>query len=383
MSPRPDLAVVGGGIVGLGLALSAARRGASVVLLERGALGGVATPVSGAIVRTHYRHAADARLALEGLASFERFDEEIGGDAGFRRTGFAHVPSPEEVADGSLARRVAMLREVGVDTRLVDAGELAEVAPGLATDGVVAAAWEPRSGYADPARTTAALAAAAGRAGVDLRPATAVLGLAVRGGQVTGVRLVDGTLEAGAVALCCGAWALPLARDAGLELPIRPTAAIIARFAREPGPLVAAVDVPSGVYFRPDGDDGAIVGKRDWNDRPIAEPDGPLPAIDDAFADDARERTARRLPAARGWRPDGGRSGPLDMTPDGRPLLGPSAVPGLWLSVGWSGTGFKTGISAGRALAEWISAGEPPHADYRDLRPDRAQVRAAGVRTPH
>ncbi len=383
MTPARDLAVVGGGIVGLGVALAAARRGMGVVLLERDELGGVATQVSGAIVRTHYMHAADARLALEGLASFERFDDEVGGDAGFQRTGFAHVPHPEEVHDGRFARRVAMLRDVGVQTPVLDGRELADVAPGLAADGITAAAWEPRSGYADPARTTTALAAAARRAGVDLRPGTPVEALTLNRERVSGVRLGDGRLAAGAVAMCCGAWAVPLARGAGLELPIRSTAAIIARFDREPAPLVAGVDVPSGVYFRPDGDRAAIVGRRDWSDRPVAHPDGPLPSVDAAFAADARARTARRVPAATGWRPAGGRSGPLDMTPDARPLLGPTAVEGLWLSVGWSGTGFKTGVSAGRALAAWMMDGAPPHADYGDLRPDRAQVRTTGVRTPH
>lgn len=50
----------------------------------------------------------------------------------------------------------------------------------------------------------------------------------------------------------------------------------------------------------------------------------------------------------------------LGDAPDGLPLVGPTAVDGLWLCCGWSGTGFKTGPSVGAALAGWIAGGPPP-----------------------
>jgi glycine/D-amino acid oxidase-like deaminating enzyme len=54
-----------------------------------------------------------------------------------------------------------------------------------------------------------------------------------------------------------------------------------------------------------------------------------------------------------------GRSGTLDMTPDGRPILGPADPEGLFLTVGWSGTGFKKAPAAGAEVARWISDGAP------------------------
>jgi glycine/D-amino acid oxidase-like deaminating enzyme len=71
------------------------------------------------------------------------------------------------------------------------------------------------------------------------------------------------------------------------------------------------------------------------------------------------------------------------MTPDGRPLLGPSAAEGLWLSVGWSGTGFKSAIPAGGALVRWMTEGRPARAEYADLRPGRPQAPGSGPRSPH
>lgn len=71
------------------------------------------------------------------------------------------------------------------------------------------------------------------------------------------------------------------------------------------------------------------------------------------------------------------------MTPDGAPLLGPGAPEGLWLSCGWSGTGFKTGLSAGRALARWIASGTLPDPTLAQFDPARPQGRVAGPRSPH
>lgn len=376
--------VVGGGIVGLGIARAGAAAGFDVAVIERAALGGVATRVSGAIVRTHYDNPAEAALALDGLRSFERFGDEVGGDPGFRRTSFAAIPDPAEVASGEFARRVDMLRGVGVETELIDGAGLRDLFPGLSVHDATGAAVEPRSGYADPVRTAAALAAAARRAGAALREGTEVRSLVVEGGRVTGVATEKGVEGADAVVLACGAWSVPLAAGAGLELPIRPTAAVIARFARAGGgAFPTVIDVPNGVYFRPDGPRHAIVGRRDWADRPITAPDGPLPEVSARFAEDVRVRVTRRLATAAGWRHDGGRSGPLDMTPDARPLLGPSGVEGLWLSVGWSGTGFKTAVPAGEALVRWIVDGRPVRPEYADLRPGRPRILGAGPRTPH
>ncbi|MGI9539548.1 MAG: NAD(P)/FAD-dependent oxidoreductase [Miltoncostaeaceae bacterium] len=378
------VAVVGGGIVGLGIARAGAAAGLDTVVLERAALGGVATRVSGAIVRTHYDNPAEAVLALEGLRSFERFEEDIGGDAGFRRTGFATIPGPDEVASGDFARRVEMLRRTGIDTELVDGAGLSRLFPAMSTDGVTAAAIEPRSGYADPSRTVDAVAAAARRAGATMREGVEARSLLADGDRVAGVLTDEGPVRADAVVLACGAWAVRLAAGVGLDLPIRPTAAVIARFAHAGGgAFPTVIDVPNGVYFRQDGPRHAIGGRRDWADRPITAPDGPLPEVSAAFADDVRSRVARRLAAAGGWRGDGGRSGPLDMTPDARPLLGPSGVEGLWLSVGWSGTGFKTAVPAGEALVRWMVDGRPARAEYADLRPDRPQAHGSGPRTPH
>jgi sarcosine oxidase, subunit beta len=374
-----DLVVVGGGIVGLALALYAARDGRSTVVIERERIGGVATRRSGALIRVHYPRPAEALLAWRGLELFERFAEEIGGDAGFRPIGFVYIPDAAERASDAFAARMAMLTGIGAPTRTVDRHELAEIVPAFAVEDVEVAAYEPRSGYADPIRTGAAVAAAAVRAGALLASGVTVRRLTVRSGAIAGVDTDAGPVAASRVALCAGAWSVALGQTINLDMRVRPAAALPARYRfRLAGLAVpATIDVANDVYFRPAGADGLLGGRRDWAGRELAGPDDPPPPIDAARAADTIARIARRAPGAHGARWAGGLGGPIDLTPDGAPLLGPAGPDGLWLSCGWSGTGFKTALAAGRALAAWMRVGEPPEPELRAFDPSRFSVAGA------
>jgi glycine/D-amino acid oxidase-like deaminating enzyme len=56
------------------------------------------------------------------------------------------------------------------------------------------------------------------------------------------------------------------------------------------------------------------------------------------------------------------------MTPDGRPILGPAGPEGLFLAVGWSGTGFKKAPAVGAELARWITDGAPGRPELQSYR---------------
>lgn len=397
MSKRSDLLVIGGGITGLSTAVHAARRGLRTVLVEAHAeLGGISTQRSGALVRTHYEDAASARLALRGLKLFEGFEARYGGPSGFTVTGFAYVPTVDEVDSGAFEQRIAMLRDVGVETWAVEADALRDIDPSIDASDVGVVAYEPRSGFADPVQTCRTLAAAAAAAGVELLAATPALRLIVDGaGTVVGaeIRRAGGAaevIEAHEVVLCSGAWSTVLAAGAGVDLPIRPTAVKLG-FVKRTGPMhLIVIDAPNGIYLRPDPSGRTLVGRRTWTDEPLPSPDADLPVVDDAFLTDTSQRLARRLPRFAGQPVVDTRAGMLDMTPDALPLVGRARsadgepVPGLWLNCGWSGTGFKTGPSVGEALVELIATGGS-ELDLSSYATDRAFPRTAAepVRSPH
>ena len=359
--------VVGAGVVGASVAFHLAERGVDTLVLDSEGPAAGSTARSGALIRAHYPTALETELAWESLTGyFERWDERVGGGCGFTRTGFAYLVGEENVE--ALKHNVAMQREVGVETGIVGPEGLREIDPSLRTDGLTLAAYEPRGGYADPVATAVGLLRAAQALGArfERRRATALLH---SGEKIRGVHTTQGPIEAETVVLAAGAWSVSLTGGVGFVLPIRPARVRVALFERpyELPTHLTLIDATQGFYARPAAERATLVGSRDsleW----LPTPDEPTPEPDGAFVADVSRKLARRVPALGGAPYRSGRSGILDMTPDGRPILGPAGPEGLFLAIGWSGTGFKKAPAVGAELARWVTDGaakRPELGDYR------------------
>src|SRR5215212_8263688 len=169
--------VIGGGVNGLSTAFQLAKRGLrDVVVLERRQLGSGASGKTGALVRCHYANVPEAQLTHAALHIFRNWDDEIGaGSSGFSSVGFIQVVAPEH--EDRLRANVADQQALGIHTSIVDRNDLREIEPFLNTDDLTVAAFEPRSGYADPNATLQGFATAAKDLGVRIfeeTPVTAV-----------------------------------------------------------------------------------------------------------------------------------------------------------------------------------------------------------------
>jgi sarcosine oxidase subunit beta len=359
-----EVVVVGAGVVGASVAFHLAERGVETLVLDRAGPAAGSTARSGALIRAHYPTALEADLAWESLTDyFESWGERVGGGCGFTRTGFAYLVAEQNVA--ALKHYVALQQRVGVDTRIVEPEELAGIEPTLRTEGVALAAYEPRGGYADPAATAVGFLRAAQVLGArfERRRATALI---LRNDRVRGVQTAEGAVGSDVVVLAAGAWSVPLAGGVSLDLPISPARVRVALFER-PYALpthLTLIDTTEGFYARPTAERTTLVGSRDsleWVD----DPDSPTPEPDGTFIAEASRKLALRLPALTGAPYRSGRSGILDMTPDGRPLLGPAGPEGLYLATGWSGTGFKKAPAVGAEMARWIAEGSPKRPELK------------------
>jgi sarcosine oxidase, subunit beta len=369
MRESAGVVVIGAGIHGASTAYHLARRGARVTVLERAAAGWAATGRSSGLVRMHYDLAAESALAWLSYAYFANWSECVGGDAGFQRTGFLRIVPP--AWEEALRANVADQQRMGIPTSVVDAHEIAQLAPALAVESDEIAAYEPDSGYADPAAACQSLLAAARAHGATIRQNCVVRSIDVTGDRVSAVVTADGRVAADQVVIAAGAWSPDVAATVGLQLPIRAWHHDTGFVTRPPfdGPLPTVIDDVHELYLRPEGEHLALVGLEDGN------------RIDDSPADDTRsdeqfvehlvDRLCRRVPAFA----DGGlhsvHGGTDGITPDQRPMLGRYGPAGLVLQCGFSGTGFKIAPAVGLAISELVLDGDPRSADISVFDPAR------------
>jgi sarcosine oxidase, subunit beta len=150
MSPRPDVVVVGAGIVGLSVAFHLREGGASVTVVDRAGVGAGASGVQPGGVRQQWGTRMNCLLAQESLRFYadavERLQMRV--DPGFRKCGYlflAHSPRALE----RLQANVALQNGLGVPSRIVSPAEATGLVPGLDATSVVGGAWCDEDGYFD------------------------------------------------------------------------------------------------------------------------------------------------------------------------------------------------------------------------------------------
>jgi sarcosine oxidase subunit beta len=368
-----DVVVVGGGVVGASTAFHLAARGISrVVLCERYWPAAGASGKSGALVRTHYTNAPEARLAHLSLNYFRHWSDAVGhGDCGFLNCGMVRMVSAENIP--RLQANVDMLEAIGVNTQVVGPAELRELAPSWRVEDVVAAAWEPDSGCADPVATTHGFLDAARSLGVDVRLHTEARAVDVAGGRVAGVQTGNGAIETPAVVIAGGAWTVPLLRDLGIDVHLMPVRVQVALFRRPPqhgGAHPVCIDGINDLWFRPEGPgwSSTLVGAASRRS-PLADPDGLDEGVDTDYVQHARQELAKRIPEMADSPMRGGWAGAITMTDDGKPIIDRHpAIEGCFVFTGDSGSSFKTAPAIGRIFAEWIADGYPSALDPRPFR---------------
>src|SRR5215475_10566955 len=260
MTQTADVVVIGGGVNGASITYALAARGVKVVLVEKGALASGASGRSSALVRMHYTNEWDARLAWASFPVWRHWSELMGGPPVFTRTGFVNVVAPA-FAD-RLRENVLMLQGIGVDTRAITPAELAELQPFANVEDIGAAAYEPHSGYANPAETVEGFRRRAEALGAAILQWTAVTAIRRRDSRVLGVETSAGRIDAGAVVVAAGAWSPRLCRELGIDLRTRPKAidtVAVHRPAELPTHMVF-IDNVAGNYFRPEAGGLTLVG---------------------------------------------------------------------------------------------------------------------------
>jgi glycine oxidase len=344
-----DVAVVGGGVIGLTVAWRAAQRGMRAVVLERGEPGGgaswVAAGMLAPVTEATLIEQDVLRLGLASARAYPEYVEEVraasGIDLGYLPWGMLLVARDRDEAE-ALERELEMRRGLGLTIERLRPSEARSLEPALAP--TVRLALNMAGDHAvDPRRLTAGLVKAARDAGVEVRTGSAVAALD------DGVRLASGEhVAAEQVVVAAGAWSDAIEGiPAEARVPIHPVKGQILRMHDPAGPgLVGRVVRMTSGYLVPRGDGryvlGATMEERGFDTTVTAgavfellrDASELVPGISELVIDEI----------IAGLRPS---------TPDNTPAIGPSAMHGLH----WAAGHYRNGILLAPITAEIVVAG--------------------------
>jgi sarcosine oxidase subunit beta len=368
-----EVAVVGGGIIGLVSAHALAEWGADVVVYEAGSLGGGSTDRAVGGIRAQFSTPVNVELSKAAMTVWDEFESTFGVDIAYRRPGYLFLARSEETAT-AFKEDVVMQQRRGVPSRLLTPAEAREYCPELEAQAYQRATYAPTDGFADPHLALQAYAKAARAAGVEVRTETPVTDVHVNDGRVTGITAGGDRRSAEFVVNATGPWAAEVASMAGLDLPVSPRrrqVLVVEPDTPVPESVPLTIDLDSGLYFRPERDGAALVGGHFGGPDPAADPDAYRESYDLDWATQALERAAdcagyfgpdSRI--RRGW------AGLYAVTPDHHPII-EEARPGFVIAVGFSGHGFQHAPATGQLVAELIHDGEADLVDIDALTADR------------
>ena len=370
------IVIVGGGVIGLGVAWHLAGLGVDdVLLVERNQLTSGTSWHAAGIVGPLRASMNATRLAMAADEVFPALERETGRSTGYRRTGgFWLARTPERLVE---LRRIAAIGEMaGLDARMVTSDAVAAAAPNLRADDLAGALWVAEDGQANPVDVCMAYATGARAAGVRIREGTACAAIERRNGAVRSVALSDGTtVRCEAVVNCAGAWARAVGAMAGVPVPLQAVEHMYVTtepLDDLPHPFPIVRDLDGGIYLKADAGRLVLGGfepkAKPWDPR---GPDGDrafleLPEDWEQF-EPFMHAGLRRVPALERAGIRRFMNGPESFTPDTAPLLGESPfLQGFYVAAGFNSTGMMSSAGAGRAMAQWIAGGEAP-ADLWDM----------------
>jgi glycine/D-amino acid oxidase-like deaminating enzyme len=355
-----DVVVIGGGIAGAVVCHELAHRGVKVTLVEKDSICAGPTARSCGIIRQHYSHEITADMAREALGIFRAFDEAVGGECDFHQAGFL-ITAREDTVE-TIVANVALQQSIGIETRMVTPEEIRDIEPHIDLEGIVAGAYEPASGYADPYATTHSYVARAEERGARILTGTRVLAIRHEAGRVTGIETDTGDIAAGAVVMAAGPWAKALLAPLGIALPTEIGRVQVGLFDRPESITTHGIfgDTCLGIYARPEGE-MMLVGSLETDDAELVvdDPDYYDHEMDFARIESYSERIMRRYPEMSSGRFHNGYASLYDLTADWQPIVGKlPGLEGLYGMVGSSGHGFKLAPILGRIVAQLV-VGEP------------------------
>ncbi len=359
--------IIGGGVIGTSIAYHLGRAGArDVLLVEKDRLTHGSTWHAAGLVGQLRGKRNLTRLMQNSVAVFDRLEKETGSAISWHKTGSLRLAS-SPARWSEIRRSMTQARSFGVECHSLSSAEAKLRFPYLATDGIEGAAFIPGDGYVDPYSLTMAYAKAARQAGVKIEEGVCVNEVIVERRKVMGVHTNGGSIGCEVVVNSAGIWAKRVGAMAGAAV----AAGVVEHqyFLTEKKldfdkSLTTLRDPDHNFYLKPDTGAFAIGGWEEgtrgcWRGLP------PLEFARELFPANLERLelfaipAALRLPVLNDIGIQTVINGPIPVSADGEPILGPAPeLDNMFLACGFT-AGIAASGGAGEAMASWILLGDP------------------------
>jgi len=370
MKNQARVVIIGGGMMGVGLAYHLTKEGWSdVVLVEKGELTSGSTWHAAGLIPHFIGNLNMAKVHLHGTDLYKTLEAETGQATGWHGCGSIRLASSQDEVDW-FHQVKGILDYVGAECHLIGPNEIKSLHPLLDLEDVIMGAYTPGDGHTDPASTTNALAIGARNGGATIVRHNRVLDVKQRQGGEWEVFTEQGNIVAEHVVNAAGSFGEQVGAWSGVDVPIvnmvhqylvTENLPDVEALDREP-PVIR--DPRASCYYRQE-QQGLVIGPYetagaeawgldgiDWSfDMELLPPE--LDRLSDSL-----ESAMQRIPAFAEAGIKRVVSGPITHTPDGNFLLGPAAgLVNYWMCCGAS-IGITQGAGAGKYLAQWMVHGQ-------------------------
>ena len=360
MKSKYDVIVVGAGYHGCSCAYFLAKAGKTVLLIDKGAVGGGASGANfGNVQVQDCSMGTSFDLTVAGYERMKTMEAELGCDIGYRDRGSLMVAEKEAYLPG-LIGLFNEKKEAGLPVEWLEGEALYEREPNLRGSGIVGASYM-NEGNVYPFRYIYALVNRGRDLGLDVAEETPVSSLLMEAGACRGIVLEDGTeVRSGHVVVAGGAGSKALCATAGLDIPVNTVKAEC--YATEPiKPFLKNYYSSAGFFSNAHNPTKAAVSlcisQSHYGNLLIAETTKPFEIVPEAGHDctsiDHLEGITKELlevfPALEGIQILRSWVSSSPYTADHRPYFGKSGVEGLLLA-----TGFKSSVVVSAVVGETI-----------------------------
>ncbi len=370
---RARVVIVGGGVIGTSVAYHLTRLGwTDVLLLEQGTLSCGTTWHAAGLVGPLRASESGTRLVQYSAELYASLEAETGLATGYRNVGGVIVArTPDRMVQ--LRRTAANAAAYDMDCEMISPERAQELWPPMRVDDLLGAIWLPGDGKVNPTDLTQSLAKGARIRGARIAERVRVTGFtasaAPSGRRVTGVVTDQGSVEAEVVVNCAGQWAKALGDLVGVAVPLHSAEHfyVVTESVEGAHPDLPIMRDPDGWTYFKEETGGLVVGGFEPEAKPWRSPDDlPHPFEFQLLEEDwdhfsvLMDEALRRIPVLEETGIRKFYNGPESFTPDNQFLLGEApGLAGYFVGAGFNSVGIASAGGAGRALAEWIVAGEP------------------------